>query len=128
MQRGGLVRGLLVAILLIVAIGGAAYYAYCAGMAQGLMDSGKLVAPATGAAPIAPLRYYGRFIHPFGFGFGALGCVFPVLFLFLFMGLLRGVFFHRHWGMHHPDWENRVPPRFEEWHRRAHESTPADNK
>ena len=125
MHRGGFIRGLFIAILLIAVIGGAAYYAYGAGVAQGLVDSGKLVAPA---APIAPYPYYG--MHPFGFGFGALGCIFPFLFILLLFALLRGIFFRGHWGHHgHWDGEGRgVPSKIEEWHRKLHEQQPATPK
>jgi hypothetical protein len=119
MHRGGFVRGLLVAILLLALVGGAAYYAYGAGVAQGLLDSGKLAAPA---APMAPYPYYG--LHPFGFGFGVLGCIFPLLFFLLFFGLLRGIrgAWRGQWGdgMHRGHWGDGLPPKFEEWHKRAH--------
>jgi hypothetical protein len=89
------------------------------------LESGKLVAPT---APIGPYPYYG--MHPFGFGFGALGCIFPFLFILLFFGLMRGLFFRGRWGhgMHHGPWGNGVPPMFEEWHKRAHEPQSAENK
>lgn len=121
MHRGGFVRGLLVAILLVALVGGAAYYAYGAGVAQGLTDSGKFAAPT---APIAPFPYYG--MHRFGFGFGAIGCIFPLLFFLLFFGLLRGIFWGGRWGhgMHHWQWDaegHGVPSRVEEWHRKLHE-------
>ncbi len=125
MDRGGFIRGLLIAILLIAVVGGAAMFAYNAGIAQGLSDSGKLVAPV---APIAPYPYYGPFFHPFGFGFGAFGCLFPLLFFFLIFGLARGIFWRGHWGWkgHHGQWESSVPPKFEEWHNRAHEPKSAE--
>ncbi len=118
MERGGFFRGLLIAFLLIAIVGGAALYAYNVGVTQGLTNSGTLVAPT---APIAPFPYYGPFFHPFGFGFGAFSCLFPFLFFLLFFAILRGFFWRGHWGMHRGDWERGVPPRFEEWHKRAHE-------
>ena len=127
MERGGFFRGLLIAILLIAVVGGAAYYAYGAGVAQGLMEGGKLVAPAP-ATGIAPYPYYGPFFHPFGFGLGAIGCIFPFLFFLLFFALVRTFLWRGHWGhgMHHGHWDNGVPPKFEEWHKRAHEPQPAE--
>ena len=116
MYRGGFVRGLLLAILLIAVVGGAAYYAYGAGIAQGLLDSGKLTAPV---APIAPYSHYG-FHH---FGFGAFGCIVPFLFVLFIFALMRGIFGHGHWRwkMHHAHGDHGVPPMFDEWHKRAHE-------
>ena len=118
MHRGGFIRGLFIAILLIAVVGGAAYYAYGAGIAQGLADSGKLVAPT---APIAPYPCFG--MHPFGFGFGPLGCIFPFLFFLLFFALVRGFLWRGHWGAE----GHSVPPKFEEWHKRAHEPQSAEN-
>jgi hypothetical protein len=140
------VLGILVVLLLVVgavAVGG---YAYQLGVAQGLANSGKLVAPqGDGVAPF----YYGApyffYPHPFGFGFGFLGCLFPLLGFFLFFALIRGLFWRggwggrRGWGGH--GWgpgygsggpgagsEGKdfgpggqgVPPMFSEWHKRAH--------
>src|ERR1700730_17322715 len=98
------VLGILVVLLLVVgavAVGG---YAYQLGVAQGVANSGKLVAPdGTGVAPLAPY-YFGApyFYHPFGFGFGFLGCLFPLLGFFLIFALIRGLFWggRRGWGGH----------------------------
>lgn len=130
-MNGRFISAILLVLVLIAGAAGLGYYTYNAGVAQGLVDSGKLVAPATGVVP-APMQFgypYGpMFFHrPFGYyGFGVLGCLVPILFIFLFFGLLRGMFgWRRHWGwgghygppggMHHD-----VPPMFEEWHKRAH--------
>ena len=72
-----------------------------------------------------PYYGYGPFYGHwgFGFGFGFLHLLFPLLFFFLIFALLRGLFWggrHR-WGGHNGDWSGRVPPMFDEWHRRAHE-------
>ena len=107
----------LVGTLAFLAVGTTAYRA---GMARGVAESGKLVGPDAGRFlyPYPP-PYWG---HPYGFGFG--GFLFPLLFLFLLFGAFR----RRHWGggcAGGPDrWAGGVPPRFEEWHRRAHESMP----
>ena len=128
--------GLLVLALLAGAVG-VGVYAYNAGVAQGLVQSGKLVAPEGG---VAPYPYYGGpfFFHqPFGFGFGFLGCLFPLLFFFLIFGLLRGIFWRGPWGWrhgwgggHHGPWgKGGVPPMFEEWHRQAHgQSAPPESQ
>lgn len=121
-MNGRFVFGLLLAIVLIVGAVGIGVYAYNAGVAQGMAGGGNLVAPATGTAP-----YFGGpfFYRPFGWGFGFLGCVFPLLFFFLIFGLLRGIFWGGHWGWrHHRHWdrdEHDVPPMVAEWHRKMHE-------
>ena len=123
-----IVFGVLLALALVGGAIGIGAYAYDAGVAQGLAESGKLVAPEAG---VMPYRYYGGpFFHPrpFGFGFGFLGCLFPLLFFFLISGLLRGLFWRGPWGWGHgggwrggPGMRGKgAPPMFEEWHRQAH--------
>ena len=114
------------ALLAAVVIGGVAYQA---GVSHGLaIQVPAATAPAApgaaqGAPPppyvIYPYRYWG----PWRFGFfGVLG---PLLSIFFFVFLLRMLF----WGFGGWGWRRRYwhydpeygPPRFEEWHRRAHE-------
>ena len=119
--------GLLVLALLAGAVG-VGVYAYNAGVAQGLVDSGKLVMPAPGAVPpvigAVPYGYgYGWGWHrPFGFGFGCLGLIFPLLFFFLIFGFLRRAFWGG--GRHHGPWGGNPSTAFDEWHRRAHGEQP----
>jgi len=120
---GRIVLAVLLAIVLIVGAAGLGVYAYNVGLAQGMADTGRPAAPATG---VAPYPYYGAFFfHPFGWGFGFLGCLFPLLFFFLIFGLLRAVIWGPRWGWHHHrHWErgeHGVPPMVEEWHRKMHE-------
>ena len=107
----------LVATLAFLAVGTTAYRA---GVARGVAESGKLVGAEGGHFLYPyPAPYW---FPPFGFGFG--GFVFPLLFLFL----LFGAFGRRRWaggcgyGYGRQGWPGGVPPAFEEWHRRAHES------
>lgn len=125
-----LISGLLVLVLLAGAAG-VGVIAYNYGVAQGLMQSGQIVAPEGGAVPYA-YPYYGPFFfhRPF-FGFGLLGCLFPLLFFFVVFGLLRALFWRGPWGWgrrggwgHHGPWGKGVPPMFEEWHKRAHGEAP----
>ena len=111
MNNRHLLRALVFGVLLL---GGAAVLgvgAYNAGVAQGIAESGRLVA----APPVGtPVYVWPR---PWGFGFFPF---FPLFFLFLFFFVVRGMLWrgHRHGG-----WRYRyegVPPMFEEWHRRAH--------
>lgn len=80
--------GLLV-LGVLVAIGAGIYQA---GVTQGIIDAGRF--PAGTAVPVAG---YG-----WGHGFGFLGLLFPILFLFLIFGLIRAAFSRgRGWG---PGW------------------------
>ena len=115
--------GVLVALLVIGAIAGIGARIYDMGVARGLAESGTAATPPSGAPHpyYGPYPYYGPFYHgPFGF----FGLFFPLLFLFLIFALVKGLFWRR-WRWHSPGgYSSRgVPPMFEEWHRRAHEST-----
>ena len=117
------VTRLIVALVVIAAAAGLAWYAYTLGIAQGVAESGNLPAPVTGAWQYP--YYHGLFFRPFGF----LGCLFPLLFFFLLFGLIRWTFWrgHLHHGGWHPGYEGgRVPPGFDEWHRRMHEEHEAE--
>ncbi len=117
---GRILARVLLTLVLIAGAVGVGVYVYNAGVAQGMADSGKLVAPAPGSVPYP---YYGGpfFFRPWGFGFGFLGLLFPLLFFFLLFALLRGLWWGGRWGRYRRHWEGDVPPMFEEWHRRAHE-------
>jgi hypothetical protein len=123
-MNGRIVFGILFALLLVASVLGASAYAYNIGVAQGLADSGKLVAPATGVAPHP--YFYGRWgFHPFGF----LSCLVPLFAIFILFSVIRMVFWRGHWGgMHHRKWEGGVPPMAEEWHRKMHEQQQAAQK
>jgi hypothetical protein len=74
----------------LIAIGAGIYQA---GVAQGVVDAGRF--PAGAAVPVAGYDGY----H--GGGFGFLGLLFPLLFLFLLFGLIRAAFSRgRGWGHH----------------------------
>jgi hypothetical protein len=77
--------------------------------------------------------------HPWGwgFGFGFLGFLIPLFLIFLALRAFRFLFWGPRWGWGHRmyghgpwgrDWENGVPPMFEEWHKRAHGETTNDKK
>jgi len=114
--------GVLIVLAVAAGVAGVATYAYNQGVAQGLVQSGKAPVPGPGAGPypVYPYGYpYGFFYHgPFGFGF--FGLLWTVLIVLLVFGLLRRLFWQG------PGWSvygaQDVPRRFEEWHRRAHES------
>ncbi len=135
-MTGKIVARIIASLVLVAAIGGIAFFAFQAGVAQGSPIT--LQAPSGDSIP-APMPYYGygygmHYRHPFGFG-----CFGPILALFLlalvfksFRMLMWGPRWgwghrggHGPWNRHH--WENGVPPMFEEWHKRAH-GEPAEDK
>ena len=71
---------ILAAVVLIVAIVGIGVYGYNLGIVQGLAQNGQLQSVTTGQMPYVP------YWPPFGFGFGFLGCLVPLLLLFLIFG------------------------------------------
>ncbi len=86
----------LIVIGVLVAIGSGIYQA---GVAQGVVDAGHV--PAGAVVPVAGLGY-GWGFHG---GFGFLGLLFPLFFLFLIFGLVRAAFGRgRGWG---PGWGGR---------------------
>ena len=117
-------RGIFIAILIVVLGGAIAVGAYDAGIAQG---TAQVVVPATGGTAPA-VAYYG---HPYGWGFGffPFGFLFPILGLFLFFALMRALigggrgYGHRGW---YSDGHG-VPNRFDDWHKQAHGDTAAPN-
>jgi hypothetical protein len=119
MKRGILAAVVVMALLATLGASVAFNYAYHAGLVEGLAEAGKLPTPAA-----APYPYYGHYWHgPFVFGGPFLG----LLFIFLVFGLLRRAMWggYGYWGHMHGACGG-VPPRFEEWHRRAHESMGPD--
>ena len=126
----GFARSLLV-LLVIFGIG---LVGYQVGVSQNIAAQ----LPAV-AAPGVPVAYYG---YPYHFGFGFLGFLFPLFFLFLIFGLLRAAMFggHRGWkgGYGSGRWGNSGPgdwnrggwadgrERIEALHRELHGDKPSD--
>jgi hypothetical protein len=108
------------ALLLASAVG---FWAYQAGVAHGIEQSGKLVAPPPGAYPSPyppPYPYYG-WHRPWGFGF-FFG---PLFFIAFWLIVVRGLFWRRGlYGRRHGYGGGCGPggrfDRLEEWHRQAH--------
>ena len=142
-----IVIGVLIFLVLAAGAVGVGAVAFRAGVMQGLVTSGQVVAP-DGTGPMlwwhsGPMMFGGRGHMGWGGGFGFLQCLFPLFGLFLLFGLLRFAFGPRHWGwgrrgygpwggpgMGGPGmgpgarWgDHPVPPGFEEWHRRMHGET-----
>ena len=134
MRYGRFLFGVVLTLLLVGLVAGVGWTAYNAGITQGVVESGKLVVPSgegnvVPAAPMyTPFRFYGAygFRHPFGFGI--LGCLVPLFFVFLLFALLRFAFRPR-WGggpWMRGGWDSSqgdVPDRVKEWHRKLHEES-----
>lgn len=135
MRYGRFLLGIVLTLLLVGLVAGAAFTAYNAGVAQGMVATGKLVVPSGdgSVAPAAPFyppygffRPYG--FHPFGGGFGFLGCLVPLFFIFLIFAAFRFAF-RPHWGRGWGGpgmrgWDpssGDVPERIKEMHRKMHE-------
>ena len=99
------------ALMLACAVG---FWAYQAGMAQGIEQSGKIAAPPPGAYPY-PYPYYG-WHRPWGFGF-FFG---PLFFLAFWLIVVRGLFWRRRYGYGGGCGPGGRFDRLEEWHRQAH--------
>jgi hypothetical protein len=84
--------------------------AYRAGLARGLADAGNVP---------GPWLYHGPFWYPGPFAF-----LFPLLGLFVILAVVRGLFWRGWCAGRRGSWKSGVPPMFEEWHRRAHQSPP----
>jgi hypothetical protein len=133
----------LAVVLTIALIGGAValgWSAYTMGLAQGAAQTGAQIAPQAGAPYPAPIYAYGPYrLHPFGFSL--LGCLGPLLFLFLIFGVFRfllwgGMGWRHHggpWGWGHKgpfgpeEFRSHWRERAEEWHRQQHGERPPES-
>lgn len=130
---------ILSAVVLVAAIAGIAFFAFQAGVVKGSPIT--IDAPAGQTVPVSPymMHSYGYgmpFHHPFGFGFGCFGLLIPLFIFFLAAKAFRMLLWGPRWGWgrmgHHGPWrhgwgEHGVPPMFDEWHKKAHE-TPGESK
>jgi len=108
---------LAIGALLIAGAAAIGIGAYNAGVAQGIMESGRMIA----APPVGTPTVY-VWPRPWGFGFFPFFPLFVLLFFFL---ALRGLLWRGRWhGGGRYRYEG-VPPVFEEWHRRAHARQPS---
>ena len=95
-MNGRTVLNLIFGLVVVGILAGVGVGIYNAGIAQGVVEAGRLPAGA-----VVPVAGYGWGFH----GFGFLGLLFPILFLFLIFGLVRAAFGRgRHWG---PGWGGR---------------------
>lgn len=132
------------ALLLIGLIAAGGFMAYRAGVAQGVMQAPVVATAISQAAengqvaPVPPMMYQNSYGYGHGYGYGRhhfgffpFGICGSILFIFLFFGFMKMIFFH---GMHHRGhgpcsrhWEDGVPSKFNEWHKHAHDEKSADN-
>lgn len=103
----------IIAVLAAVIIGAGAYQ-------LGIAQATQMAAQTAGTTSEA-MRYGWGYGH--GVGFGFLGLLFPLLFIFLLIGLVRAAFGGPRWGGP-GGWNGGPRTMFEEWHRDAHVDRP----
>jgi hypothetical protein len=113
--------GVAVALVAVIVVGAIGTTTYRAGVLRGLADAGRLPSPEGGPIPYG--GYYGPFWHHGPWGFGFFGLLSSLLAVVLLIGLVRALFWGRWCTGPYRLSTTGVPPMFEEWHRRAHEST-----
>ncbi len=119
-------------LVLIAAIAGIAFFAFQAGVAQGSPVTIEAPSGETVLAPYPNYDYGMPFHHRhFGFGFGCLGLLIPLILFFLAIKAFRFMLWGSRWGHHmhgHTGrhWEGGAPGMFDDWHKRAHGEAPKD--
>jgi len=109
-------------LLIVAMIAMVGVYTYDIGVAHGLSQSGAVAAaPAVAPGASAPIYYY--YPRHWGWGFGFFP-ILPILFFVFFFGAFRRMWwggrYRRGCGYGYYGYHDRVPPEFDEWHRRAH--------
>ncbi len=132
-MNGKIFARIIAALVLIAAVAGIAFFAFNAGVAQGV--STKL--PAVTQPGNMPYAYHGVpfFWHPFG---GIFGFIIGLLVLIFVFRLISFIVFGPRWGwggghMGRRAWrhgwtEDGVPPMFKEMHDRAHGNPVSEKK
>ena len=107
-----LFRTFAIGVLFLAAAAAIAIGAYNAGVAQGLAESGRIIASPPAGTPVVYM-----WPRPWGFGFFPF---LPLFFLFVFFFAVRGLLWRGRWHGGRRYRYDGVPPIFDEWHRRAH--------
>ena len=104
----------LTGLMMIAALAAVGIYTYNLGVAHGIAESARVIAPGPGVPVVAVWP------RPWGFGFGFFP-FFPFLFILFWFFVVRGLFWRRAWwGRGYGYGCRGVPPGFDQWHRRAH--------
>lgn len=121
--------GLAGLLVIALAAAGIGYLAYSAGVAEGVAQAAEL--PEAELGRVAPFYYAPYAFRPLGAGFSFLGCLVPLLLLFLLFGGMRLLFapwgmgpWGRGWGRSRKDperWQH-FREQAEQWHREMHEA------
>mgnify|MGYP003478868407 CR=1 FL=1 len=152
MFRKGLVFRVIGALLFIALLVAGGVMVFKAGEVRGVSQAPAVATAISQAAengqvaPVPPMMYqygygYGPGFYPHmggfhHFGFFPFGICGSIFFLFLFLGIMRMIFFRGMWqrgweghkhGPWSKNWEGGVPPMFNEWHKRAHDEKPAED-
>lgn len=118
-MRRNVIGAVLMTILVLGALGAAAFGVYQIGYQNGLVETGARVVVNTP----------GPGFYPGFWGFGFFGILFKFLFLFLILGLIARIFFgRRHWGpatywgggWQHQGYGSPMEHRLTDWHAKAH--------
>ena len=114
MNNRTVLRALALGALVIAGAAAIGIGAYNAGVAQGIAESGRVI-----AAPPSGTPY--MYVAPRPWGFFP---IFPIFFLFFLFFIARGFLWRGPWRGGWGCQYNGVPPAFDEWHRRAHGEQP----
>lgn len=140
--KGKIIYKIVIAVVLIGAVAALGYFAYRAGVADGIAQNIDIEALQEGAVP------FKRGMHPGMTGYHYRGFIFMrilggLFLFFIIIGLIRKLFFRRsftHWHLHRPgrrncwhgDFKGDVPPYVAAMHKRMHddleEDDPGDEK
>jgi len=127
-MNGKIVVRIVAGLILLGVIGGIAFFAFQAGVAQG--------SPVTVNGQSMPMPHFGYgygmpYHHSFGFGLGWFGFILTLFLLFVAFKAFRVMMWGPRWGFgqRHGHWaEHGLPPMFEEWHKRAHGESTEEKK
>jgi hypothetical protein len=150
MFRNGFVFRLIGVVLLVGLVAAGGFMAFRAGEARGISQAPAVATAISQATEngqgvsLPPMMYGHGYAYGYGpgypmmygrpFGFFPGGICLSILFLFLFLGAMRMIFFRRmvHGGHMHGSWGRHggdgVPPMFNEWHKRAHAEKPGEEQ
>jgi hypothetical protein len=134
-----ILAGLVFVALLVGAVGLIGWTAYNTGLAQGAAQAGGPLSPAADGQATSPSFFVAPYAFaPFGYGFGLLGCLVPLVLFLAVFALFRLVFWagfggYRRWGWRPHPWRrfrdfspDDIPEpwrqKVEELHRKLHEN------